>query len=408
MQTAQYTLPPPKHYPFQIFQSVSRFISFSMDRQISYNGPLVTSFPVLKSQFNTSPSPYSPLPRSFPSSLTSTFGTMNHPLPPKPPISKFFFHAYIPRVPCVRDLGTLPGNPMTRRIDRGECLPVNSGPRFSSGHQPSTIEMNGTPPTAESAALPSGEDSFQELKSDCKTSSVDINIVDLPLPDILSFGARDNDDALRHESSVCPRFVDDGICHVATYPATSEVPEADPSSSEDPVNANHDDGHVDPILSEAKGCVPDVTQLKNGTFSHQSVEKQLPRPGTRHSTGCSRLDPAGRKRPASAALETEIETASGPRTRARVRAEARAEVSRSLPTSRKAHPYSTAEDDLLGRLVTRGLSWEQIKNEFGQVFAGRNVRSLQVRWSRTLKFAARPGRLSKRRRANDGAGRQCF
>ncbi|KAB8261534.1 hypothetical protein BDV32DRAFT_37626 [Aspergillus pseudonomiae] len=303
-------------------------MSFSMDRQISYNGPLVTSPPVPKSQSSTLRFPYSPLPRSFPSSLTSTSGTMNHPLPPKPPISKSFFHAYIPRVPCVRDLGILPGNPTTRRIDRGECLPVNSGPKFYSGHQPSTIETNCTPPTAESVALPSGEDSFQELKSDCdEMSSVNINIDDFPHPDTLFFfGARNNDDSRSHKSSVSPRCVGDGICHVATNPATSEVP----------VDANHDGSHVNRILNEAKGCVPDVTRLEKGTLAHQLAEKQLPRSGIRHSTECTRLDPAGRKRPASAALETGIETASGPRTRARVRAEARAEVSRSLPTSRRA------------------------------------------------------------------------
>ncbi|KAA8642451.1 hypothetical protein EYZ11_007214 [Aspergillus tanneri] len=237
---------------------------------------------------------------------------MNHPLPPKPPVSKYFFHAYIPRVPCVRDLGTLAGNSTTRRIDRGECLPVNSGPKFSSGHQPSPIETNCTPLAAE--ILPSGE-------------------------------------------------------------AASEVPEAGPSSSKDPTGANHDDGHVILIPDEGERCVPDVTRLENCTVSYQSAEQQLPRPGIQHSTESTRLDPAGRKRLTSAALETEIET-SGPQTRAKVRAKARAEASHCFPVSRRIQPYSTAEDDLFRKLVVRGLPWEQVQMEFSQVFTGRNVRSL--------------------------------
>ncbi|KAE8374692.1 hypothetical protein BDV26DRAFT_34525 [Aspergillus bertholletiae] len=354
-----------------------------MDRQIYYNGPLVTSSSTVpEARFSTF-FPDSLWLRSFPSSLTP--GTMNHPLPPKPPISKYFFQAYIPRV---RDLGILPAKPTPRRIDCGGCSPVNSEPRFSPGHQLSAIETNGVPPTAESLVLPSGEDNFQDLQSDCDESSVDINIDDLPHPDTLFFGVRNNYDAGSRNLSVSPRCVNGEMCYVSTDLATSEVPEAGPSSSEDHVGANNDIGHVNLILDEGKGCVPE--------------------PGPQHSTESTRPDPTHRKRPASAALETGIETRSGPRTRARVRAEARDEASRCFPTSRRVQPYSTAEGELLRKLVVRGLPWEQIENEFGQVFARRNARSLQMRWSRNLKFAVRPGRLSKRGRANDGAGRQCF
>ncbi|KAE8348693.1 hypothetical protein BDV28DRAFT_80304 [Aspergillus coremiiformis] len=284
-------------------------MSFSMDRQISYNGPLVMSSPVPKLQFNTLPFPNPPLPRSFPSSLTS--GTMNHPLPPKPPVSKSFFHAYVPHV---RDPGILPGNSTARRIDRDGCLSVNSEPRSSLDHQVSVIETNGTPLAAETVTLPSGEDSFRELKGDSEEmSSVNINIDGFPHPDtFFFFGARNNDDARSHKSSVSLRCVDGGKCHVAINPTASEVPEAGPSSSEDPTGANHDDGHVSPIPDEGERCVPDVTRLENCTVSYQSAEQQLSRPGIQHSTESTRLDPAGRKRPTSAASETEIETTSSP------------------------------------------------------------------------------------------------
>ncbi|KAB8069211.1 hypothetical protein BDV29DRAFT_57269 [Aspergillus leporis] len=350
-----------------------------MDRQISYNGPLAPSLSsVPKSQFGTSSFSSSPLPCNFPSSLPS--GPMNHPLPPKPPTSKYVFHAYIPP-PCA--FGIPPGNHTARRIDRSECLPVNSESKCSSsGQQASAIGTLGAPET-ECVILPSGEETSKELQSDRdEMSSVDMNIDDFPQPDTLFFWARKNGDAPSRKSSISPRCVDDGICHAATNSATSEIPETGPFSSESLVGANDEDGHMNLMLDKGE-------------------------PSIRHSTENSR-PPASRKRLACATLETGVETTSGPRTRARVKSEARAEASPSFPTSRRVQPYSTAEDELLGKLVARGLPWEQIEKEFGQVFPGRNVRSLQLRWSRNLKSAARSTRCSKRRAVNNGLGRRCL
>jgi hypothetical protein len=117
-----------------------------------------------------------------------------------------------------------------------------------------------------------------------------------------------------------------------------------------------------------------------------------------------RSNPTNRKRPASAALETDGET-SGPRTRARARAEASeaseaSQASSSLSISRSARPYSAAEDEVLKNLVARGLAWKQIEVEFDQLFAKRTLRSLQLHWSRNLKLTALPTRSSKRKRSS--------
>jgi hypothetical protein len=70
-----------------------------MDRQVSYNDPLS----------------YIPLPCTFPVSRSSI--PMNHPLPPKPPISTYF-HVYTPArkpatIPRDMERSTLTmGNPL--------------------------------------------------------------------------------------------------------------------------------------------------------------------------------------------------------------------------------------------------------------------------------------------------------
>ncbi|GKZ75217.1 hypothetical protein AnigIFM60653_002609 [Aspergillus niger] len=101
-----------------------------------------------------------------------------------------------------------------------------------------------------------------------------------------------------------------------------------------------------------------------------------------------------RKEPACSMLGyAELATGRGPRTRAR----ARAEASRSFPSRQRGRPYSDAEDELLRELVYRKIEWEHIEEEFGRRFTGRDLKSLQRRWSRNLKFEARPVTCSKRR-----------
>ncbi|KAB8067215.1 hypothetical protein BDV29DRAFT_97583 [Aspergillus leporis] len=125
-------------------------MSFSIDRQISYNGPLTASSSALQKQLRTVSFPCS-LSCNIPSSLT--LRPMSHHLPPKPPASKYFFHAYIPPS-C--DHGIPHGSTTARRIDRGESLPVNSEPKSSSsGYQESAIRTLDAPKT-ESVILISG------------------------------------------------------------------------------------------------------------------------------------------------------------------------------------------------------------------------------------------------------------
>lgn len=80
-----------------------------------------------------------------------------------------------------------------------------------------------------------------------------------------------------------------------------------------------------------------------------------------------------------------IESTGGPRTRARARAEEAPKPVHDLcstrRSSRRARPYTRAEDNLLQKLMDQGLSWEEIGKQFSKHFAGRDPRSLQMRWS---------------------------
>jgi hypothetical protein len=227
-----------------------------------------------------------------------------------------------------------------------------------------------------------------------------MDIDDLPHPDTMFFWAQNNGDAGSRQSSVTPRCVNDRILQVVSNSATSGISDADSSSSESPVNDNDGASHRNRTLDEDEGCQSDVIQLTDYPFSPQSTEQQILQPGIQNYTEKTCPNPASRNGLASAALEPEIKTACGPRTRAR----ARAEASHSLPTSRKTQHYSASEDDRLRELVGKGLTWEQIWMIFGQQFTGRTLRSLQVRWSRKLRYATRPVKRSQRHRGtNDRA-----
>lgn len=98
-----------------------------------------------------------------------------------------------------------------------------------------------------------------------------------------------------------------------------------------------------------------------------------------------------------------IKTARGPRTRTKARAEAATvcEFDSSRHPSCRTRLYSRAEDDLLRNLMDQGLSWDEVEKSFGQRFAGRELRSLQMRWSTILKFTlpSLSTRCSKRKRS---------
>jgi hypothetical protein len=119
-----------------------------MNRQISYNRPLaLSSFPVRKSQFGTVPFPRTFPPCNFPSSLPS--GPLSHPLPPKPPTSKYFFHAY---TPPDRYLVIPPDSTTSQQNNRGECVPVNDESELPSDHQ---VGLVGIPMAENIISLPS-------------------------------------------------------------------------------------------------------------------------------------------------------------------------------------------------------------------------------------------------------------
>jgi hypothetical protein len=253
-------------------------------------------------------------------------------------------------------------------------------------------------------------DTIQGLGSDCEvTSSFSVDIGDPPRPG--TFVLAQNHDPCGRKLSVSPKCADDGICHADDNPAT-EAPETHPCTSESSGGGSISDKDGDGLmrrcmLYEGEECLLDILRSKVQPSFGQVAGKsprRLNRQVAEHATSKSmrvkvesaRSKPTNRKRPAVAALETG-EKASGPRTRARVRAEA-SEASTSLPTRRNARPYSAAEDEVLQKLVARGLTWDEIEKEFGLLFARRTSRSLQMRWSRNLNLTIPSTRSSKRKR----------
>jgi hypothetical protein len=393
-----------------------------MNRQISYNGPLATSsFPVRMSPFGTVPFPRTFPPCNFPSSLPS--GPMNHPLPPKPLISKYFFHAYTPL-----DLRTPSESTTSPRIDHGGCVPVTSEPEsLSSDHQ---IRVLGGTKAENIISFPSDgtyesfsfiikgrlstvifPDTIQGLESGCEVTSIfSFDDADPPRPE--TFLRAQNHDPFGRKSSFSPRCADGGLCHADANPV-SEVPEPPPStiksSGGGSVSDKDDDGLssrcmlyegeeglLDVPRSEVQPSFEHVAETSPPQLDHQ-VAQGITSRSLYIKVDSVRSNPTNRNRPAGAALETDGK-AGGPRTRARARAEA-SEASSSLSTSRSARPYSAAEDEVLQNLVARGLAWKQIERESGQLFAKRTLRSLQLHWSRNLKPTALPTRSSKRKRS---------
>ncbi|KAH3511946.1 hypothetical protein KXV55_002211 [Aspergillus fumigatus] len=257
---------------------------------------------------------------------------------------------------------------MSPRINHGGCVPVTSEPESPSDHQ---IEGLGSTKAENIISLPS-EDTIQGLESDCEvTSSFSRDDADPPRPE--TFSRVQNHDPFRRKSSFSPRCADD---HADANPV-SEVPETPPStigSSGGASVSDKDDGLLSRCLlyegeeglldvprSEVQPSFEHVTETSPPQLDHQ-VAQGITSSSLYIKVDSARSGPASRKRPASAALETDGE-ASGPRTRARARAEAREEFS-LLSTSRGARPYSAAEDEVLQILVARGLAWEEIEKEF--------------------------------------------
>lgn len=241
-------------------------------------------------------------------------------------------------------------------------------------------------------------------------SSFSFDDADPPRPE--TFLHAQNHYPFGRKSSFSPRCADDELCHADAKPV-SEVPETPPSTIKSSGGASVSDKDDDGLLSrcmlyegkegflnvprsEVQPSFEHVAEKSPPQLDHQ-VAQSITLSNLCTKVGSVRSNPTNRKRPGSAALETDGE-ASGPRSRARARAEA-SEAFSSLSTSRSARPYSAAEDEVLQNLVARGLAWEQIERDFGQLFAKRTLRSLQLHWSRNLKPTALPTRSSKRKRS---------
>ncbi|KAL4936187.1 hypothetical protein BDV06DRAFT_111890 [Aspergillus oleicola] len=370
-----------------------------MDRQVSYNGPLSSS----------------PLPYNFPASQPSTL--MNHPLPQKPPIS-MHFHAYTP--PARRPAS--PCNMAAQHVGRGKSILANNDREGPFEHHHATASSIGvfSGPHIESVISPSSEDTIPGLENDCdKTSSIDSVGDDLPHSDKLFSWILNNSDAESCKASAALQNVDDRPCLDETSSTTSEGRciglscESLPGDADDADDDRNDDIHPTKHLSDgSEGGLSDTLGPKGLLSSCQLVEEPQttfsgcrgPQPVT-ETTVCSpsensRSKRHSRKKPAYIVLGyAELAAGRGPRTRAR----ARAEASASFLSCRRSRPYSDAEDELLCELVNRKLQWEQIEEEFGRRFAGRDRKSLQGRWSRNLKFVTRSAKCLTTRGARDGA-----
>ncbi|KAL4871633.1 hypothetical protein BDV12DRAFT_25334 [Aspergillus spectabilis] len=358
-----------------------------MDRQVSYNGPLSLS----------------PLPCNFPSSRFSTL--MNHPLLPNPPIS-MYFHTY---APPLRKPETALCDMAAQHIDHGKSIPVNNEQEGPSLHHHAAASSLGkfSSHDMESVIWSSDKDTVPEFQPDHfdAIDSIDNNNNDVPHPDT-SIPWIWNCDAEKLEPSAAPRRADDGSCHEEPSSATSEVNETGPRSCERRLGDRDDADKYD------NGPTKHLTDRSKGGFSETLGPKTLPTSGPLVDesqpslSGCRSTEPVTetimcsmpqisqskyrnqRKLACTVLKYTEAAAPGGPRTRAR----ARAEATRSFSGRSRARPFSDVEDELLLKLVGRKLAWKQIKEVFGQRFTGRNMKSLQGRWSRKLKFLAHPAK----------------
>ncbi|KAL4779925.1 hypothetical protein BJX76DRAFT_364805 [Aspergillus varians] len=302
--------------------------------QIFYNGPLS----------------FSSLPCTFLASCPSIL--MNHPLPPKPPIS-MYFHVYSPA-----------------------C-------------KPATILRDAAPsPYKDSVICLSSKDIITRLENDQvkASNSEDSKDYKPPYLDELFACIRNNSKGRSCEALAVPPSVDNRLDLDGTSSTTSEV-RGTGLSYNDIATAKH-------LTDGSKGGLSDTLGSKGLVAACLVGESQTafsgcsaPQPVT-EATMCipfrtSRSKRHNGEKPTSNILGyADFAAGRGPRTRAR----ARAESSRSFPNRQRARPYSEAEDTLLRELVDRRLQWEQIEEAFGRRFAGRDLKSLQGHWSRNLKF----------------------
>ncbi|KAL4805685.1 hypothetical protein BDV18DRAFT_152428 [Aspergillus unguis] len=304
-----------------------------MERQVSYNSPL-----------SAAPPP-----------------PINHPLPPKPPIS-MHFHACTPS-------SLKPVTPIcemaAQYVNQGQTVSVNNEPKGPSSRRHNC-----------SVIRPFGADTSLRLENDDSGATGSINGDNFPHPDTLRGSVANS-----RVSSDGPRCADDGSC----------PDEASATASEDHGTGSWSCGSytcdTDDVGQYDNGQTKHLTDgRKDGSSDTICSTPQIPQPTFR-----------SQKKPACiVSRDTEGAAPGGPRTRARARAEASL-----FSVRRRGRPFSAVEDALLQELVGRKLAWERIEEEFGRTFAGRGLKSLQGRWSRKLKFLACPAK-----RTPDALGRR--
>ncbi|CAP91174.1 Pc13g01050 [Penicillium rubens Wisconsin 54-1255] len=350
-----------------------------MERQVSYNSPL-----------SAAPPP-----------------PINHPLPPKPPIS-MHFHAYTPH-------SLKPVTPIcemaAQYVNQGQTISVNNEPKGPSLRRHTTVSSVGVTSSLdmESVIRPFGADTSLRLENDDSGATGSINGDDFPHPDTLWSSVANS-----RVSSDGPRCADDGSCPDEASATASEdhgtgswscgsyTCDTDDVGQYDNDQTKHlTDGRKDgssdtlgPDTLAASGLLVEESQpsLSGNENTHRVTEisicstPQIPQPTFR-----------SQKKPACiVSRDTEGAAPGGPRTRARARAEASL-----FSVRRRGRPFSAVEDALLRELVGRKLAWERIEQEFGRTFAERGLKSLQGRWSRKLKFLACPAK-----RTPDALGRR--
>ncbi|KAL4976353.1 hypothetical protein BDW66DRAFT_166480 [Aspergillus desertorum] len=318
-----------------------------MDRQVSYNSPLSSSS----------------LPSTFTASRPSILMNPQH----------------------IKNGNPFPGKPIPTSIDRER----------PSTHRHATTSSIGmlSGPHTESAICPSSEDTITRPENSHDKASHNDNFEPPHPENILRDMEQQRESCVGGTSSTISKIRGTGVLHEGHIGDTEN-------------GRQNKIGPAKDLADESKGGLSNILELKGQVASCCLVEElhttfcgcSSPQPVTK-TTVCSpsrifQSKHYSRKRPAyTISGYVQIAADGGPLTRARARA--RAEASCSPPSRKRARPYSDAEDKLLRELMHRRLQWEQIEEEFGRKFAGRDLKSLQGRWSRKLKFEAQPAACSK-------------
>ncbi|KAL4987084.1 hypothetical protein BDW68DRAFT_188303 [Aspergillus falconensis] len=273
----------------------------------------------------------------YPTPLPCTFPAsrssilINHLLPPKPPISIHFRTYTLP----TRKPETTLYNMAVQHVDHGKPIPLNDDQKRPFVHHHATASSIGELSSShiDSVIYPSCKNTITRLKNGHNVDSV--NSDDLSHPDKLFSWIQNNSNAGSCEASVA-------------FPS---------------IPSDRSEGDLSSILRPIASCQPseELETFSSGCSSSQPVTE---------TTACS----------SSKISQSKART--------------RVEASDLSSLYHRAQAYSDIEDELLRKLVHKGLSWELIEEEFSWNFTGRDWKSLQGCW-RNLKFTVQPTRHSR-------------